>query len=171
MEKEIKNCKFYLFVCGEKDPDILSRIIQWRLGTDYSHMGIIVECDGAKIIYHCVGKGFCTEHYSEFIKEHNIWEVDITRFMMEPNYALGYLQGREGINYSRLQYLGFVFPWLRFLVHNGKARGICSEEAARFMYQCCDHHLKIDSKKFDFFDPKVVWDKVNEMVARRTWHG
>lgn len=164
---------FKIFVCGEKDPDWVSRKIMKKLGTDYSHIGMFVTVDVFEIIYHSVGKGFSKiddiEHYEEmktFLKEHNFQEIDITKYIKNEQFALGYLEGRLGAEYSESQYLGFIFGFMRRFVKNGRAKGICSEEAARFLVNCCNHELKFDRSKFDFVSPKDVWEKVNEIVKR-----
>lgn len=150
--------KFYIFVSGEHKPDFVSKRIMKRFKTDYSHIGLVVEIDGHKTIYHSVGKGFSTESYEEFLKEHYIYEKDITKYIYNFQFALGYLTGRLGIEYSYSQYLGFLFPMLQRLVRNKKEKGICSEEAARFLNECCQECLRVNKKQLDFISPKEVWE-------------
>lgn len=160
--------RFKIFVSGEINPDFLSRRIMKRFKTNYSHIGmIVIDNQGFTTIYHSVGEGFSAKNYDDFCEEHHMQEIDITRYILNEDYALGYLNGRIGVEYSFSQYLGFVFKSLQGLTRNGKEKGICSEEAARFMFHCCQHNLKIDQSKFDFVSPKDVWEKLKEVVNKR----
>lgn len=160
--------RFNIFVSGEKKPDWMSRKIMKRFGTNYSHIGMIVRLYGGKTtIYHSVGKGFSKidkyEELKKFFGEHNVREIEVTQYIKNQHYALGYLNGRIGVEYSFSQYLGFVFPGLQKFVRNGKEKGICSEETARFLNQCCNHEIKVDPSKFDFVSPKDVWEKLKHL--------
>ena len=158
--------KFRIFVSREIKPDLMSRLIMWKFKADYSHIGMIVE-DGETdpFIWHSVGKGFSTASLPHFMQDHTIESVDITEYIKDKNYALGYLQGRIGVEYSQSQYLGFILPWTRWLVRNKEGKGICSEEVARFLYHCCKHHVHVDPNKFDFVSPKDVWETLIYEVA------
>lgn len=158
--------KFYIFVSGEYEPDFLSKKIMKRFETNYSHIGMVLEDEfDKKEIFHSVGKGFSTANWDIFLLGHHVRLIDITDKVKNAQYALGYLQGRMGIEYSFSQYLGFVFPFLRKFVRNKTEKGICSEEAARFLYHCCIHELRVDPNKFDFVSPKDVWEKLESIMG------
>lgn len=167
------NPKFFIFVSGEKKPDFVSRRIMQRFDCDYSHIGMIVRFrTGRTTIYHSVGKGFSKidniDTYDEmkaFFMDHNVNEIDVSDHIISPDYALGYLNGRLGVEYSLMQYLGFVWPGLQRFVRNGKEKGICSEEAARFLYHCCNHKVKVNPKIFDFVSPRDVWEKLRSIKS------
>jgi len=159
--------KFAIFVSGELKPDFMSKRIMKKFGCHYSHIGMVTSSMGVQRFYHSVGKGFSkmlTEEIKQFKKEHIVWYIDITEHIESVDFARGYLEGRIGVEYSYSQYLGFVFPWLRPFVKNDKEKGICSEEAARFLYTCCKSIIRVDSSKFDFVSPQDVWQFLQKIT-------
>lgn len=146
---------FEILAIGEENPDFVSRKIQNFLNTDYSHIAILV--DGIKV-YHATGKGFHTDWLQNVIPGHIIRH----RIKVEPrnnSYALGWLDGCIGTEYSQSQYLGFFFawwPWLQKLIRkifdNGRKKTICSEAAADFLKECCGYEIV----QADFLSPKDV---------------
>lgn len=135
---------FYILAFGEEKPDFISRCIEAAIRAPYSHIGICH--DGT--LYHATGKGF---HKSRLSDELNyevrhwfFWKKKkraiIRRKVMIPVEreccALAWLEARIGTKYSLVQYLGFVFPVLRFIpfVNNGRRETVCSEVAADFCW-------------------------------------
>ena len=150
--------KIQIFIARETPADWVSRKIMKVIGADYSHIGIIV----GTTVFHMVGKGFCEMHLEDMQKGHKLWTIDVTLQMKDIHFILGYLEGRRGVSYSQSQYIGFLFPWLRFLVRNNRSKGVCSEEVARFLLLCGkpedvkDHVGKLGH--LDFVSPKDVWE-------------
>lgn len=158
--------KFSIFVSKEDNPDFMSRRIMKRYDSDFSHIGIIVGMHGKKRVYHSVGKGFSSMPLHELNKDHSLQIIDITDYIVSHDYALGYLQGRIGVEYSFSQYLGFVFPWMRVFVRNKEQKGICSEEVARFCNHVCKPELKVSNENFDFLPPHIVWNYINKVIFK-----
>lgn len=156
--------KFSIFVSKEDEPDFVSRRIMKRYNADFSHIGIIVDNDNEKRVYHSVGKGFSTMPLKDLNKDHTLQILDVTSYIVNHDYALGYLQGRLGVEYSLSQYLGFIFPSLQRFVKNGNRQGICSEEVARFCNHVCKPEMQISNENFDFLPPHVVWDYINRVT-------
>jgi hypothetical protein len=145
--------KFEILAIGELEPDFVSRRIQRYLGTDYSHIGILVD---GLWLYHATGIGFHMVPLAAFLPGHAIrhrfaWELDRDT----TQYALGWLEGCVGCEYSQSQYLGFLFPFLRPFVANGKSKTVCSEAGAQFMFDC----LKVREPRLfacDWINPKDI---------------
>lgn len=158
--------KFELFVSWETPkPDFMSKWTMRVIDAPYSHIGIIVH---GYQIYHMVGKGFSKVNLNEFMETHGIHKVDISRLIESHPFALGYLEGRLGVEYSYSQYLGFIFKWARRFVRNNREKGVCSEEMAHFLINCGIkpvRHKYIGLKDIlDFVDPKQVWEETNKFL-------
>lgn len=160
-EKSIK-----IFVAREVEPDWVSRKIMKVIGADYSHIGIIVD---DTIVFHMVGEGFSQCPLKEMESDHVLQTKDITD-RIHMTYALGYLQGRLGVEYSQSQYLGFLFPFMRRFVRNNKEKGVCSEEVARFLLVCGqEKYISGYLNRFidlDFVSPKDVWETLTISLAK-----
>jgi len=145
--------KFEVFTSAEKVPDFVSRAIMWGIGAHFSHIGIIVN---ETRIFHSTGEGFNEKEVESFLKHNHkfMGRKDITDRIINHQFALGYLIGRIGVEYSQAQYIGFMVPALKSFFRNGRKRGICSEEVLRFMFHCTGME-KVDA---DYFDPKQAWD-------------
>lgn len=157
--------KISIFVCAENDPDWVSRKIMKVIRADYSHIGIIVD---DRTVYHMVGKGFSTMPLAELQVGHTLQLKNITNHIDNIQYALGYLEGRLGVEYSQSQYLGFLFPFLRQFVRNNREKGVCSEEVARFLL-LCGKPQRIESNihnldSLDFVSPKDVWEALAQEI-------
>lgn len=154
--------KFELIAMGEVKPDFLSRRIQAAIKADYSHVAILV--DGYQV-FHATGKGF---HKSDLPTELEGGKTVIRRRIEIPVEreccALAWLNARLGLRYSNLQYLGFIFPFLRWIpfVNNGRSEVVCSEVVADFVAE----NAKLGSicamafRDCDFVDPKQCVDIV-----------
>ena len=143
---------FEIALAAEKKPDFFSRAIMRALGTDYSHALIIV--DNSRL-FHATEVGFHESPLAEFVTDH----IFRHRFDIKPaceRYALGWLDGCIGTEYSQSQYLGFIFPILRPLVTNGRARTICSEAVADFIFDCVADKPSMGAA--DFLSPKDIFD-------------
>lgn len=145
--------KISILAIGEEKPDFVSRRIQSFLGTNYSHAAILVEDHW---LYHATAKGFHQIPLHLVLPGHVIrHRFDYELNQEQSQYALGWLQGALGHEYSQSQYLGFLFPWLRRFVANGNSKTICSEAVGQFMFDC----LNIREARLyacDFLSPKDV---------------
>ncbi len=141
--------KFEIIAIGEEKPDFVSSRIQKALGTDYSHVAILVD---EEVIYHATGKGFHKEYLCDVLPGHIIRHRFEVRSARSDEFSLGWLEGNIGVPYSNLQYLGFIFPWMRKFVDNGRKRTICSEAVGDAMQECFGY--LIDDT--DFKSPKDI---------------
>ena len=121
--------KFEILAIGELVPDFFSRKIQNYLGTNYSHIAVLI--DGA-IVYHSIERGVVRE-----LIQNALGPNDVIRhrfeFPIQPGregFIMGWLEGSVGAKYAWSQYLGVFCPWIRFLVRNGKGQSFCSEYGA-----------------------------------------
>lgn len=139
---------FELLAIGEKKPDLLSSLIQWGQGfksgkkIEYSHLALLV--DGAWVFD-------ATERGTDLCTLDEVLDggkAVIRRRIMLPVKsaccAIMWIRRARGIRYSWLQYAGFLFPFLRPLVKNGRRETVCCEIIADFLVDCCevkDHRL------------------------------
>jgi len=155
--------KFQVFVSKEVNPDFLSRMIMKKLGTPYSHIGLLVTGTDCHL-YHSTGKGFHRQSKEDFLSSgvkaiHA--SVDITPLVKDKKYALGFIHGRVGTEYSESQYIGFLLPWTQGFFANKNKKGICSEEVMYFLNKCV---LGGSVDDIDYYDPKMAWDFVNQLI-------
>lgn len=147
--------KFYLFSSAEIKPDWLSRKIMKYLKCDYSHIGVIVEHEGHSAIYHSTGEAVNLKYMDSFMTDHIlVHKIDITKHIIDLQFAHGWCEGSIGKDYSESQYLGLIFPWLKNLSGDGRSEMICSEFGARFIDECTTIP-SFDRTNCDFIDPKV----------------
>jgi hypothetical protein len=151
---------FHIVGLGHVNPDFFSRRIQCGIGAPYSHIGILVN---GSIVYHATSKGF---HISSLEEVLDYGRVVIRRKVpvpvSKPCCAITWLNARIGLKYSVLQYLGFIFPVLRFIpfVNNGRRETVCSEIGADFIAECSSMK-DIASMAYgdcDWVDPKRCLD-------------
>lgn len=127
--------QFELLAFGEIKPDFVSRNIQRAIKANYSHVGVLHN----GILYHAVGEGTCKVDYELFLRSHT---CVVRRRVIIPVRreccARVWLEARMGQKYSLVQYLGFAFPFLRFIpfINNGRRETVCSEFGADFV---CDN--------------------------------
>lgn len=149
---------FEIFVSREKNPDLVSRLIMKKIGADYSHIGIIVH---GHTIWHATGSGFGIEPMESFLAKRMIVDrikVDVR----DEAFAMGYLHGMKGREYSTSQYLGFLIPAISKLFRNGQEKTICSEAVMEFMSACAGYPFL--SQGADFIDPKQAFELIKEHV-------
>lgn len=151
---------FELIALGEVKPDFVSSCIQRKIRANYSHIAILKD---GKFVFHATGKGVNRTTLDRLLAD---GPCVIRRRVEIPveneDIAYGWLLGRLGLRYSNLQYLGFIFPFLRFLpfVNNGRREAVCSELGADFVVDCSNQKW-IASKAYgdcDFIDPKQCMD-------------
>ena len=155
--------KFCIWVSAEIKPDFVSRMIMWWLKCDYSHIGIgLVDQDNElHTIYHSVGEGFSTLSVKDFLS-HGKKIVGVKHIPVKnPDQALGFLDGMMGKDYSEMQYIGFMLPWLKKLVDNGEGELVCSEAATLFVQKyMVDGEIKFKDFNADFTSPKDLWEAI-----------
>ncbi len=128
--------KFEIIAIGEVEPDFVSRCIQRFSKANYSHIAILLDdC----ILYEAVGEGVRKSSVAEMmaVKPHAIRRrVELP--VKSECCSLTWLEANVGKKYGLIQYLGFLFPFLRWLpfVKNGKREVVCSEFGADFV-MCC----------------------------------
>jgi len=138
--------------------ELFSWLIRKVQGTPYSHAAILVD---GRLLYQSTRIGVHSTDFAEFEKTHVVWKKPIatkTTGLIGVNYALGWLDGCIGCEYSQAQFVGFIFPKLRPLVINKRARRICSEFAADFLQDCCGVKVQKSMATNDFVTPKDIWE-------------
>ncbi len=153
---------FEVAVTAEVNPDWLSSRIMKKIDRDYSHC-IIIEAD-AGLIWQSTGKGFHSVQRSKFFSD---GERKIAYVMpinvADISFAKGWLRGKEGVEYSTSQYLGFIYPLFKPFVSNKKEKMICSEVQYRFAVECCGMP---DDLNADFVDPGMAWDRICNYIMK-----
>jgi len=130
-------------------------MIKRRIGADFSHIGIIWN---DITVFHATYIGYNKMNLHDFKQKNKILgRQKINVNVSDQMYALGWLNGNLGKDYSQSQFLGFMFGWMKPLVNNNDERGICSEFVARFLQECTKIIIVRDP---DFIDPKQLWDVV-----------
>jgi hypothetical protein len=158
--------KFFAFAGAEVEPDFVSKSIMKAIGTNYSHVGIIIQEEGEEYghIIDATGKGVCKSKVEDYIKDHELLEmIDITRFVLNGSNAKSWLEGNLGKDYSEGQFVGFKIPALKKLVGDGESELICSELCARF----CNKHTTIDAfleTDPDFICPKTFIEGLKSFI-------
>lgn len=157
--------KFEVVVVGELKPDFVSRHIQRYQSAvagkpiDYSHAAIIVD---GKRVFDATGRGIGECTLEELLdKGEAVIRRSFEVKVMSECCALTWLTARRGLGYSNLQYIGFLFPFLRALpfVRNGRKRTVCSEFVADFL---CDWSI-YPKQAFDNGDFLLPMDIVNRL--------
>lgn len=122
------------------------------MGVRYSHIGILV----GDRIYHSIGNGVTEECFESFKKTH--WIPFRKKVVVQcERYALGYLDGHIGIEYSQSQYFGFLVKRFQRFFRNKKSKLICSEFVANFINDCTQQKIFKDT---DFLTPREVFEKI-----------
>lgn len=157
MAKTFAICAF-----AEVKPDFVSRCIQKAIKANYSHIGILV---GESTVYHATGVGFHKQNLIDMLEGGSVVIRRKVNLPIERECcALTWLEARIGTKYSLIQYLGFLFPWLRFIpkVSNGRRETVCSEIGADFAWDCVTPTLRQSLRNAlecnDFVDPKQLMD-------------
>lgn len=150
--------KFSIFFSAEIEPDFVSRAIMKRYNKPYSHVGVLVSLsvedqlflDLAKLphpgewIFHATGKGFHAELKDSYLAKGKTFVKLVPVRPLDEIFALGFLAGNIGKEYSSSQYLGFFSSSLAKLVANGKEKLICSEAVFDFLTQICGMENKVN---------------------------
>jgi hypothetical protein len=153
--------RFCIFISAEIKPDFVSRAIMWKLGCNYSHIGIGLkdEMGNLHTLFHSVGEGFSEISVGDFIAHGKrivaVKDVPIKN----ADFAMGYLIGMKGKEYSESQYFGFLIPKLQKYFDNDNRKLICSEAVALFLQE----HMVGEFEKIkqaDFASPKDVWEAI-----------
>lgn len=139
----------------EKNPDFISASIMKFLGTDYSHVFFIH--DG--VIFHSVGQGVKREYLSNYLKTHDITDVFEVDLDLTYKEFESYMYGAEGKEYSESQYIGFILPFMKKFVRNGKEKTICSELVSEVLEKFGGFKLPNEA---DFMSPKDVYDMLGK---------
>jgi hypothetical protein len=143
--------KHFVFVSSEVDPDFKSSAIMYATKAPYSHAGVMID----DTIYHATKEGVHSTKTYEFLKTHNFNHlIDVTEYIKNDSYALGWCHGSIGKDYSESQLVGIILkPFRKFGYFNDDKREmICSEFAARFLHECS--YISIfDTIDVDFIDP------------------
>lgn len=132
------------------------------LNKEYSHAGIIVDNN---LVYHATAEGFHISPLAEFLKNHYlVKEYDVTKYVTQLSYALGWLDGNLGKDYPETDLFAAVVR--RMTGHensfgDGASEMYCSEACARFLEKCTSLDI------FDHIDCDFVFpDTLEEYLDR-----
>lgn len=168
--------KFYIFCSTDQKPDFVSKGIMKTLKTNYSHVGVIlvkedqhVYLDGT--VYHSVGDGMGDIPVMDFIekKKKRFVEIyDVTPYIVNPDRALGWMEGNKGKDYSESQYVAIILNkmGLRGLskyFFDSESELVCSE----FAYLFLNYHTSLEEFKCmdqDLVTPRDVIDKLRQRI-------
>lgn len=159
--------RFWIFGSAEIKPDTVSKGIMAFTHSDMSHAGVIYQRSpfGPEMIVDSTGKGVTDHPLSDFLKTHRlVHRIDITQYVSSFHYALGWLEGNKGKEYSEAQYVGFVAGFMKRFVRDGESEMVCSEFAARFIDKCTALTCFKDAD-FDFINPKDCLEILTKAVA------
>lgn len=158
---------FELITLGEVKPDFVSTRIQRFEGANYSHVAILVD---GYLVYHAIGKGVSRTTINDLLQDGLcVIRRRISIEVRSKCCAHTWLEAMLGTKYSLAQYLGFIFPVLRFLpfVNNGRREVVCSEFAAQFVgSQSTKGYLALQKyTDCDFVGPKLCADVAAELFG------
>lgn len=135
----------------EYKPDLVSKLIQKYLKTDYSHTFFVLNDTS----FHSTGKGVHEVPLSDYLQTH----VLVMEFEVESNQTesefLSFMAGSMGKDYGESQYIGFLFPFLQKYLDNNNSKTICSEIVATYLADYCGYKLPKDA---DFMSPRDVYE-------------
>ena len=152
---------FEVFCSAETKPDWQPRAIMKVLKCNYSHVGFLVN--GVQI-FHSTGEGVNEKYVDSFLTDHVFIErLDITKYVINPQFFLGWLKGNIGKDYSESQYLGFINKNWRKISSDGRSEMICSEFGARGIDECTVIPI-FDNVNCDFVDPVVFMTVLRKIV-------
>lgn len=154
--------KVQVCVSAEKVPDFVSLAIMRFLRWPASHIFLVYD----DVMYHAVGEGVRSDDFREFCKDHHITDRVEVDLKCTPLEFASWFQEHQGIEYSDSQYLGFMVPFVRFLVRNGRKKAICSEFVSWAMIDFTD----MDKALFedaDFKNPKEVLEAIKRGINGR----
>lgn len=146
-----------------KDPAITSRIIRWRLGTDYSHVCGVVTTGpiGLFDVYQASSGDVNDIDLENFLKKNHVIKTCRIAFEDAETYytLIRYLKKQRGKGYSEWGAIASTFPTLRKLGfgNDGDNEFICSEYMARGLEETgmlSEDDYKLGRGSADYVDPK-----------------
>lgn len=111
----------------ELKPDWFSRFCMWWQKVDFSHAAVVFTDprDGVEKVFEAADKGVTLTPFAPFASGHHIINHIQRRITVSEDYALGWIDGQVGKEYSELQllYVGKFIRWGK----NGRTKFICVE--------------------------------------------
>lgn len=162
---------FELIALGEVQPDFVSRRIQRFEGTNYSHVAVLVD---GRTAYHAVGKGVQRIALDRLLADGPCVIRRRVQIRVDRDCcAKTWLESMVGKKYSLLQYLGFLFPFLRFIswVDNGRREVVCSEFGADFVMECSTYGA-VAALRYgdsDFVGPRQALDVAAKLYGEQEY--
>lgn len=167
--------KFYCCAERENNPDTFSRVIMKVIDADYSHVFILVEdipittrlrlnlpLQG-DIIYHATIPAYSrTTLEAETVKASVVEKIPIE--VEDEMFALGWLEGNMGKEYSLAQCLVIPYPALVEKYENGEGKGFCSEFCIRFAAVNSVHADHFKSLNLEIVDPRVCIEILKKLL-------
>jgi hypothetical protein len=146
----------------EKLPDRSSNLIELSQGRDYSHVLInyFDLAESVDKIFHCIGRGVCTEYASEFYNTHNVVISKQVQLECEFEEFKMLTMLWDNVPYSLAQFvncaldrlgMGFI-EWS----DNEKEGMICSELVARVLHKWSDYKFNEDMDSIEPIDVEAV---------------
>jgi hypothetical protein len=143
-----------VYFMKESKPDLLSRLIMWWQGTNYSHVGF--EYKG--MLYHAIGNGVVWQKPEEYLHDHEVVLKKSVNLNCSVDRFEGYLMGEIGKDYSELQLWRIVTQKAYSKVgikmkSNGDAKRVCSEFVGMVLFLFSKHKISGDR---DYWTPKCI---------------
>ena len=142
------------------EPEFVTNVIMWKLGTNYSHAYIKLRDanTGKIIVFHADGPAFKADVHSlsmdNFLKtkeEIYSYSTEISHERLKEIWE--FLWDASGTDYGEGQLIRILFNIKK---DNGKKKYICSELVGR----CLKEELAIDFDKLDRFTPKDLRERI-----------
>lgn len=121
----------HILKCKPIKPSIISRIIMWHQGTNYSHYAIRLFDGCFTDVYHASSNGVTVEPEYKFLRKYEIVSSHRLSDGYDTILAKKLLRKHIGSGYGYLQILGLLFNVGWFI--NGASRVICCEYVLRFL--------------------------------------
>lgn len=160
--------RFYIVAIRECNPDLDSRLIMESIKANYSHSAVLVKFIDHEVIFEAVDPVSRSVPAENILKDHFFTEkIEITDFLsVHPMAALGWLNGKMGIEYGFDQWPGFLMPIMKFMGRNKAKKMVCSEFVAMFLNYVLEDKLFVDP---DFTNPKQVTEGIKAFINKRRY--
>ena len=164
--------KKFTFLFSYAPKSFISKIIQWRLGTSYSHVAVLTEpCPITRNpeIYHATHGFVYSMSADRFYKSNKVVKAVTIECDFE-TYARGlnFLRNQTGKSYGFLSFVGSTVKILRKMGFgaDGDASFICSEYAYDLLDTIRPEETNTNLEASDYVDPETFEEIVLEVQKK-----
>lgn len=146
------------------------KIIQFKTGSKWVHVGIGYEDDDSFIIYEAINKGLVKTVYSkDKIEELKKQGIVTSKTVDLPTTALKFKEicdKYEGTPYDWVSIfnIGFYFLFGKYILNfTGPRMLICSEFVARVLYEASNKEINFETeynKPYDYIEPMDIYNSI-----------